>query len=190
MFEIVVKLLLHKQILFEKGKILLLNQPIVILPVEEFSFIQDFFESKGMENVIYLSAKKTGIKWLKKMVPKYKMKESDVVEWGCNILTLSGWGDLSLISKDLSKPELIFELKEGTMGLDKKLRGYSTDHLIRGYVAAFATYVYKIDMDAVEVLCLSKGDSTCRYVLRPRKNFDFSNDLVKKQLKNIDLSKI
>lgn len=190
MFNVVKKLLLSRQIKFEKGKISLFDQQIVILPVAEFSFVQDFLESRGLENLIYYSAKETGIAWLEKMVSQYGMKESNVIEWGCNILTLSGWGDLSLIKKDLSKHRIIFELKNATMGLHKKNKAYSTDHLIRGYVAAFATHTYKRDMDAVEVLCLSKGDAVCRYDIRARKDFDMSDPLVKKQLKRVDLSKI
>lgn len=190
MFGVVANLLLHKQLAFEKGKISLFEQPIVIMPVEEFSFMQEFLEQNGLENLIYYSAKHTGVHWLKKMVPKYKMKETDLIEWGCNILTLSGWGDLSLVKRDASRQNIVFELKGGAMGMEKKGKTYSTDNLLRGYVAAFATFAYKVDMDAIETHCLSKGDSECKYVVKQKKDFDISDPRVKKQLKEIDLDKI
>ena len=190
MFKVVANLLLQKQLAFEKGKISLLGQPIVILPVEEFSFLQEYLEQRGLENLIYYSAKHTGEHWLKKMVPKYKMKETNLIEWGCNILTLAGWGELKLVKKDASRQNIFFELTGGTIGLDKKGKLYSTDHLLRGYVAAFASFAYKLDMDAIEISCLSKGDNKCVYNVRQKKDFNFSDPLVKKQLKEIDLEKI
>lgn len=183
MYKTFANLILHRQILFEKGKMALMGQPIAIIPIEEQYYIQRVLEEKGLENLIYYAAKESGVLWLDNMIPKFEMKLNDVVKWGVEILSISGWGNLKFKSLDKEKKEVVFNLEEATMAKKYGSHPHPVDHLLRGYVAAAGIKFLGIDVDAVEHKCVVKGDPFCQYIIKPRVNFDNSNPLVEKQLK-------
>jgi len=184
MYQTILDLLLHKQIQFEKGKIYLFQQTILISPLEYNYFLLKTLESKSLENIIYYSTKETGMKWLEDMIPRYNMDMLQLIKWGNEILSLSGWGILEL--KDINKDSKIalFSLKDATIALKYGKSDHAVDHLLRGYVASFACKVFGCDMDAVEHKCIAKGDETCEYLVKPANEWDLTNQLVKKQLYN------
>tara|TARA_Y100000310_G_scaffold343716_1_gene452687 strand:+ start:1437 stop:2012 length:576 start_codon:yes stop_codon:yes gene_type:complete len=183
MYKTFANLILHNQVSFEKGKMSLLGQPIAILPIEEYYYMQRILEKKGLENIIYYSAKESGILWLDNMIPKFKMKLNDVVKWGIEILSISGWGNLKLKLIDKTNNKMIFNLSEATIAKKYGTHSSSVDHLLRGYVAAAGTKFLGIDVDAIEHKCVAKGDSYCQYIIKPKKDFDQSSPIVKIQLK-------
>jgi len=182
MFKILADLIMHKQVKFEKGKISIFGRPSSLLPTDAFMGIQKELESLGAENIIYFSAKKAGKNWFKEMGKSYPLKGQDVIVWGSNIVTLAGWGEAVIKSKIDSKKLIIFNLKDSTLA---KLYGESevaVDHLFRGLLCGAMCAIFDMDLDCVETSCIAKGDSTCEFVVKPPKDFDFSNGLTKKQL--------
>lgn len=185
MFEIVTKLLLHKQLTFEKGRINLFGRPSSLLPTDSFVNIQKELAKMDKENIIYIAGKKSGRGWFEEMSRAYKLKGHDVVEWGSNIVTLAGWGEAVIKKRDTEKKIIVFNLNNSTVvDLYGKSEG-AVDHLFRGLLCGAMCFIFKAELEAVESKCRAKGDSECEFIVQPKDNFDFNNPLIKKQLKDV-----
>ncbi len=182
MFEIVTELLLHRQIKFEKGKIEMFGRPTSLLPTDSFVNILKELEKMNKENVIYFAGKKSGELWFKDMGRAFKLGRKDVIKWGSDIVTLAGWGEAIITERDDKKKLIVFNLRDS---ITVKLYGpskYAVDHFFRGLLCGAMCFVYGTNMEAVETKCRAKGDSICEVVVKPKKRFDFSDPLVKRQL--------
>ena len=95
MFKFLTKLMIGRQINFEKGEVLLLKEPICLMPIETVVEIQKNAEKKN-RNILYFSGKASGKSWFLKMAKRYfteKMSYRDIAEWGNNIIALAGYGE-------------------------------------------------------------------------------------------------
>jgi predicted hydrocarbon binding protein len=182
MFKIVADLLLHRQIVFEKGKISLFDRSASLLPTDSFVSIQSDLEKLGKENIIYYAGKESGKIWFKEMHKEYSLKGQDVIKIGSDIVTLAGWGEAIIKKRKDSEKLIVFELIDSTV---VKLYGnseYAVDHLFRGLLCGAMCTIFGTDMDCVETKCRAKGDLCCEFIVKPADQFDYTNPLTKKQL--------
>ena len=184
MFEFVKKLMLSREISFEAGKILLLREPICLMPVRTVADIVMITKNK-QRNILYYTGKSSGSYWFKKITQRFyskNMPAKDIIEWGNNIIAMAGYG-VSVLEKFNEKgKEILFRLENSTMceliGRSKK----PLDHIYRGYVAGAGTVMLGEDCSALEIACKSMGAPYCRFVVKPTGLFDKKNILVKEQL--------
>jgi predicted hydrocarbon binding protein len=121
-----------------------------------------FFESVGVENV-------DGRKQL---------------DFFVNFFTGSGWGKISVV--DFSK-----ESKRAIIVVDNSpfveaLKGKCTHHVdtfFAGMIAGAMSKIIGEDMDCVEVECAVAGAEHCKFIIKPKTEFDFSNPIVSAQLR-------
>jgi len=182
MFEVVEKLLALRRLKFEKGRVTIFNQLSSIMPSQSFVTMLKELEKHNKENIIYLGGKDAGEKWFQGMKKTSKLKVDDVEEWGSNIVTLAGWGEAVLKEMQREKAFMVYNLKNSVVAELYGKSDHAVDHMFRGLVAGAAKVTFKKDVECVETKCVAKGDSTCEFVIQPRKEFDFSNPIVKKQL--------
>ncbi|MFH1752013.1 MAG: hypothetical protein ABH821_03705 [archaeon] len=182
MFDIAVRLLLHRNMKLEKGKILLFNQPCALIPTP---LIVDLLKSFGVkkEKEIYYAAKKEGYRWFKDMNKQFgRLNKDQVISWGPRLITLAGMGEVVPIVVDHKKKVLVFELKESPMDIAWGNCNRATGHIFRGLAAGAICFAYKTNMDAVEVLCKAKGDKTCQIIVKKAEKFDRKDSKIKQQL--------
>lgn len=185
MFKLVTDLMLHEQLRFEKGRVFIFNRPSSLLPSDSFLNIQKELEKRSIENLIYFSAKDAGRKWFEEMNKSYNLKGKDVIMWGSNIVTLAGWGEAIIEKRDDKNKIILFELKDSVISELYGAAQHPVDHMFRGLLAGAMSFIYDTNMDGVEIKCKSIGDSTCKILVKQKSDFDFSNSLVSKQLKEI-----
>lgn len=183
MFEFVKKLMLGREMSFEKGKILLLKEPICLMPVRTVADIV-VATTNEQKNVLYHAGKSSGAYWFKKITERFyakNMPARDIIEWGNNIIAMAGYG-VSVLEK-FTENEIKFRLEDSTVA---ELVGKSTkplDHLYRGYVAGAGTIMLNEECDALEFMCKATGAPTCQFVVKPARLFDTQDPLVKEQLR-------
>lgn len=188
MFDVISKLLMHRQISFEKGKITLFNKPVVMFPVDMIVEVQKLLEPYGLENEIYFASKESGVRWFDNMYRLYKIQRQDVIKWGFNVINLAGWGIPKIIKMDTKEEILKFTLEAAS---EAKVYGPSdkaVDHYFRGSAASAGILLFKKDCDAIETKCVSKGDKICEFIVKPIKKLDKNNPLLKQQLKRKGVS--
>ncbi|MFH1394562.1 MAG: V4R domain-containing protein [Candidatus Omnitrophota bacterium] len=182
MLDMVAKLLLHKQLKFELGKITLLEQRVAMLPLFNVVELQKELERKGLENTLYYTNKKFGREWTSKIYKSFKMNENQIFEWGINSVSLAGWGKVELAEKNLEKNNIKFRLIDSGMSYYYGKTEKPVDHIFRGMIAGAMSAVYGKDLDAVETKCKAQGNPICEFVVQPKEMFE-NSDIAKKQLK-------
>ncbi|MDO8428558.1 MAG: 4-vinyl reductase [Candidatus Diapherotrites archaeon] len=185
MWDTVAKLLMHKQISFEKGKIEIFGRLSSLLPSDSFVTLQMELETRGLQNLIYFKAKESGAKWFVEMNKYYHLKGMDVIKWGSEIVTFAGWGEAIIVRRDDSKKEIVFNLKNSITAKLHPASVVPVDHLFRGLLCGAMATIYDIELskiDAVETKCIAMGSPICEFIVKQTSEFDVNNDLVKAQL--------
>ncbi|MBI2530137.1 MAG: hypothetical protein HYW05_03260 [Candidatus Diapherotrites archaeon] len=186
----IAKLLIGGQLTFKEGKIELLGEGVTFVPLTDHIAEIKYYENMNAENGIYIGAKYTGLTWNEKMLTKYKTKTPrEIFEWGNKVMNLAGYGEFKVYKENKDRTEWIWRIYNSQIA-EAYLKKYGKAkwpvcHRVRGYFAGAASFVARVDLDAVEVKCKAKGDSYCEFVIKKNKKFNIATTLVKKQLKDI-----
>lgn len=169
MFSTVTRLFINNQIKFNQGKLEVLGVRDSFTPAETYVEMLKILLEFGDEEIIYRSAKTAGWEWFSKMRTAFPgMKQLEAINWGVELVTLSGWGIATLEKADLDRKIFLFGLKNSTTA---KLLGKSekpVDHLFRGLIAGGGSFIMKTELDAIERTCLSSGGKYCQFIVAPK----------------------
>ncbi|MCD6230014.1 MAG: hypothetical protein J7K00_04380 [Candidatus Diapherotrites archaeon] len=182
MFDLFKKLMVARQIRFDEGCLVLLGQAVVMTPNSTLVKIQESLSKYGLENIIYYSAKETGLDWFIKMNQSYGISIKNMPKWGIDTVSLAGFGRPKVLKLDIKNKQSIINLENSIMSEYIGRNDKYVDHLFRGFIAGTATMIFGEPSDAIEVKCKSKGDAYCQFVLKPTNQFDLRNKEVKEQL--------
>ncbi len=184
MFDFVKKLMLGREMSFEQGRILLLREPICLMPVRTVADIVTITKN-DQKNVLYYAGKNSGSYWFKKITQRFyarNMPVRDIIKWGNNIIAMAGYGISVMENFSEKNKEINFGLENSTvceiMGRSRK----PLDHLYRGFIAGAGTVIFREDCSALETACKSMGAPQCRFVVKPTRLFNKKEPLVRKQL--------
>ena len=86
------------------------------------------------------------------------IKQSEAINWGVDLVSLSGWGDCYSVNLDYKNNFFIFEIKNSTAAKYHGKADYPVDHLFRGLVSGGVSYITKSNLECIEIKCLAKGD--------------------------------
>lgn len=182
MLKLVTDLMLHRQLVFEEGRMSLFKTPLAIVAPDFIVDLQKELEKRNLENLIYLSARTFGKQWFASMDKNYGLKTKDIMKWGPDIISLAGWGKVTVKTKKDSEMTVAISLEKSVNALLYGSANKSVDHLFRGLVCGAWSYVYGEDLEAIETKCLAKGDKVCEFIIMPKKNFDLNDSAIKQQL--------
>lgn len=161
----------------------LLDIPFLITPVETLiglCAVQDIeFQKKIYESV----KKSTAENLMKEFGTNFggeKKKQIDLVE---TFFSASGWGQIQAI-------DLQPETKRAIIVLDNspfvsKLKGktqLSADVFLRGTLAGMFSKIFEDNIDCVEAECAALSGEKCKFIIKPKTEFDFANKIVQDQL--------
>lgn len=183
MLPVVTKLLIQRQLRFEAGHLILLGQRICMMPIHTIGRIQFELKKYGAENIIYHTTKESGFDWWSGMTKTFKTtKIGEMLDWGVKIMSLAGWGNLTITKIDIENKEIFYTLENSSVANYLGKTGEAEDHIFRGYLAGSNKYFFGVESEAIETKCASKGDPRCVIVTKPKGKFDIKNPEVKKQL--------
>ncbi len=185
MFDVVAKLMFHKQLAFEEGSIKLLNQNVVIFPIVNLFDIQVAMEEVGRENKLYDSSKKLGKLWIEEIFKAYAMNTiEEQVRWGETVVTLAGFGKMKVVNWDVDKKEMIYQLHDSSLAKLYGKVGRCVDHVPRGWYAGASSAFFHDDIDCVELKCIAKDDPYCEFATGSLDNLRKFNGAFKSQFPN------
>ena len=179
------KLVLARQVRFEKGSVSLLNKRVVMFNSSFFScFINRNHEEPKQMQTLYYSVKDSFSKDFAEGVGKDRQfKFRDFVEWMTGLAMMTGWGVFSWENLKEDKFEGIIYVEKSPVVMDlKNTAKYPVDHAIRGFIAGGASAAFKKNIDVVEEKCQALGDKKCRFVFKLSENFDRSDKQILFQL--------
>ena len=161
----------------------LLNIPFVIAPVDSLIGIAGIQET-DFQKKIYLAVKKSTFESLMKEFGENfgveKNKELDLVN---TFFTASGWGNIQNIDVQQESKKAIVVLENSPFAVALKGKTQiQADTFLRGSLAGIFSKIFSEDVDCVEVECAALGGERCKFIIKPKTEFDFSNKLVQSQL--------
>lgn len=189
MFEFVKKLMFARQLTFDRGKMQVLNQRVVVIPSCVFMYmLKEGGSFEEAANYIYLSTKlsvkeKFGVGIEK----EYGLKGKQKIDWLRDVNDLVGLGLLTISDYDPIKKRGIGVVTDAPIA-DNILKNYGksdkpVDHDIRGFIAGGCSSAFASDVECVETECLAMGDNRCKFLAKPLEEFrDVTDPLIQFQL--------
>ena len=171
-YDFMQKLLLARQIKFEEGKIELMNQRVVITPIEQIISITELLlEQPKLIPKIYEKERLSFSEGYAEAVHKlYGFENLDFTKWLVELSNICGWGGHQLVKFDQKNQEGILRFYNSP--IVKQFKGKTKtpiDHIWRGLTAAGATRIFKKDIDFIETKCAAVGESKfCEFIFKPR----------------------
>jgi len=98
----------------------------------------------------------------------FNYTDEESVAFMCQMGGEIGWGKFRLVELDAASKRLVIEVEDSAFA-----EAYAQDepsplpvcHMIRGVLAGMAAGIFGGDVDSEEVMCVAKGDPTCRFVI-------------------------
>lgn len=161
----------------------LMNIPFLITPTETIASICEVQDIE-FHKKIYESIKKNTIDNLMKEfglnLGTDKKKQLDFLQ---NFFTASGWGQIQIIDLQSEGKKAIIILENSPFSA--KLKGKTqlpADVFLRGILAGIFSKIFEDNIDCVESECVALNNERCKFIIKPKNEFDFLNKIVMDQL--------
>ncbi len=170
MFDFAKKLLIARELKFEKGKIEILGQRLLLLAEEQVhNMIRMSIEDRNFRKSIYIVSKDALHKFTTRLRERYKLDKEKTYEIMCSLTALNGYGEVNFEKLDWDKKLAKFS----TVGLPSEgLRGkiYGRgDAFFAGMVAGAMAQVFNDDtLEVAEIACVLSNSPKCIFVAAPR----------------------
>jgi len=159
-----------------------MNIPFVIAPVETLVGLAGVNDSEFHKKMYVATKQSTRDALFKDLTLTFsdKKKELEFVE---NFFTASGWGHIQSIDVQYEgkKAIVVVENSPFAFALKGKMT-FPVDALLRGTLAGIFTKLFEEEIDCVEVECAALSSERCKFILKPKSEFDFANAIVGQQL--------
>ena len=160
----------------------LVNVPFVISPVDIFLSI---LKSSDLEfhKKIYLAIKEDTKSSFMKRFSALGITENKELDFVRAFFIASGWGALQIVDHDIKSKRAIVVLDNSPFAT--ALIGKTdvvVDTFLKGVLAGLFSEIYKDDIDCVEVECVALGAKSCKFILKPKIEFDLDKKVVQDQL--------
>ena len=94
----------------------------------------------------------------------FGMSEEETARYMCDMGSSLGWGRFSLV--ELDEGRLSVEVRNSVFAQGYGSSAAPVCHFTRGVLAGLGETVLGGDVEAVEELCLARGDGLCRFLVR------------------------
>ncbi len=180
MLPFVSKLLIAKQLSFDKGKLKIFGKRVVIIPIELFEMIIKLsMKNKKFEKDLYNAMENSVHQFCIDLNKKQPLKKEDMLEILMNLTEMNGYGEIKIVKIDYEKKFAIFNFKglPSETLVFEKLDSKTVDNYWGGMLAGGMSYIFGEEVDAIETLCIVTGKQFCEFVVGSRK---FLNEYKKK----------
>ena len=161
----------------------LIDLPFLITPIETLVGLCEV-QDINFQKKIYESVKKsTAESLMKEFGANFggdKKKQTELLE---TFFTASGWGQIQTIDLQSDTKRAIIVLDNSPFAA--KLKGktqLSADVFLRGTIAGMFSKIFEDNIDCVEVECAALAGEKCKFIIKPKTEFDFANKIVQDQL--------
>lgn len=174
MLPFVTKLLLSKQLKFEKGKMSIFDQRVLIFPVELLVLItEECIRDPEFEKQIYNAMKDSVQQFCSDLNKRHSIKRREMADILINLSEMNGYGQLQLVKIDYDEKYAIFHMRGLPSELLKNksvnLRGKDVvDKYWAGMIAGGASFIFDDKkIQAIETRCVVTGKESCEFVAGP-----------------------
>lgn len=175
MLPFVSKLLLSRQLSFERGELSIFGQRIIIVPIELIEMlIIESAKDPDFEKAIYNAMKESVRTFCEELNKKNNIQQKEMLDVLGKLTEMNGYGEYRLIKVDYDKKFAVVHMRglpSQALRGDKRVKGKkSADSYWAGMLAGGGCFVFGEDVDAVETRCVISGKDSCEFVLGTKKS--------------------
>lgn len=168
MLPYVSKLLIARQLKFEKGQMSIFGERVLIFPIDMVKIIiEKSIKDKAFATSIYDAAKQSVRSFCQNVNSRLGIKKpKDMLDILLNLTEMNGYGQIEPIKVDYENKFATFHLHGlPSQALFGKVKNVKTvDVYWCGLVAGGMTFVFNTDVDCVETRCVVTGKESCEVV--------------------------
>jgi len=183
-FDFFKKLLMSRQLTFERGQIKVANEISIMVHGPALVNLTDMLiRTLGRDGIkyIYNSSKESGKILAKAFQNKYGMKGMKLASLIKDLTEMAGWGKSKFINLDISKKTMIIVVTGSPFAQLTTFKNKKMCHMSRGFAAGAASVLFKTNVDCIETKCAADGSNFCEFIIQEKKNLK-NKKLVKQQL--------
>ena len=157
-----------------------INPSLPILPVELLTGIPEVQDIEFHKKIYSAIKKRT----FEKLIKKFKLNSCTEInkelEFIQKIFASSGWGEIKTIDIQQESKRAIITLENSPFAI--ALKGKTklpADILLRGALAGIFSKIFNEDIDCVESECSALQGKQCKFIVKPKTEFDFQKKLYK-----------
>ncbi len=185
MFDFFKKLLMSRQMSFERGQIKIGNDTAIMVSGAAFSNITDSLlkdmKEAGMKQ-IYLASKEGGKALGRSFQKMYDISGVKLANLLKNLAEMGGWGEFEFTRIDPKEKAILCVVINSPFAKLSSIRGKKVCHMTRGLLAGAASVGFHTDAGCIETACAAEGGQACTFIVKPAAKFDKKNKTVKEQL--------
>ncbi|MFA5931360.1 MAG: 4-vinyl reductase [archaeon] len=161
----------------------LVDIPFVIAPIDSLTGIAGVQDTEFLKKIYLTTKKSTQENLMKEFGANFgveKKKELELIE---TFFTASGWGHIQSIDvqSEAKRAILVVDSSPFATALKSKTQ-LPADTFLRGVLAGVFSKIFEEDIDCVETECAAISGERCKFIVKPKTEFDFSNKMVQDQL--------
>jgi predicted hydrocarbon binding protein len=99
----------------------------------------------------------------KKYRDVFKLSNEDIIHFIIEMGSHIGWGRFELEELDLSLKRLVVRVYHSAFAESYGTSPTSVCHFIRGVLSGMASVIFEKEIEAKELSCLAKNDTSCRF---------------------------
>lgn len=156
--------------------------PFVIAPSALLAGLSGI-EDPVLQRQLYASVKKSvrfGL--LKQFERDFGLGKEKLLEFCLAYFVASGWGLFEYRDVDFEKKRAIVVVRNSPFSSFFPSSSFPVDVCSRAILAAVFSEVFSEPVECVETNCSAMGEQACSFVVKQLSDFDFSSDVVRKQL--------
>ncbi len=177
------KFLFTNTLKYQHNNFYLLNMPFLMMPIEiaaAISAVTDTEFQKKVYTAIKQHTKENLTQQFSISVGLEKKKELDLFK---DFFTASGWGNIQTIDLELEAKRAIILVENSPFAAALKGKQPTpADTILRGVLAGIFSKIFGEDIDCVETECMAQNNERCKFIIKPKLEFDFANQVVQQQL--------
>jgi predicted hydrocarbon binding protein len=169
------KLLLSGQLNFERGKMSIFGERILIVPIGVIhEIILQSANDKKFEKSIYEAMKKSVYDFCAEMYKKSFMQPKEMLQMLGTLAEMNGYGQFNLVNLDFDNKRAVVNM-HGLPSKDlighKKMKGKKVaDIWWAGMMAGGGSYIFGEDIECIETICAISGKEWCEFVMGRKKD--------------------
>jgi len=158
------------------------NIPFVISPIEALTGLAEITDPETQKKIYTAVKKSTQEKLMQQFSFNFGLEKSKEIELVKEFFTASGWGNIQTIDIEMQSKRAIIIIENSPFAAALKGKTQTADVFLRGIIAGMFSKIFEEDIDCAEVECAAHNSERCKFIIKPKTEFDFANPLVQQQI--------
>ncbi|OQA30939.1 MAG: V4R domain protein [archaeon ADurb.Bin336] len=168
---------------YTQNNFYLIDIPFFIAPTETLTSLCEVQDIEFHKKIYESVKKNTSENLMKEFGAKIGNDKKKQIDFLNNFFIASGWGKIQIIDLQLEGKKAIIVLDNSPFA--SKLRGKTqlpADVFLRGTLAGIFSKIFEDNIDCVESECVALNNERCKFIIKPKIEFDFTHKIVMDQL--------